>query len=318
MEGRPGVQGGARRPAPRLHRWADSAVPREAAVRAVRRGADLDEARGACAHRRAQDQQRHRPGVARDEARQEAHHRGDGSGPARRRDGRGVLPARPRVHRVHGSGRLRAPEAQLLPHDRDGSQGRPRAVGLAHAQGCSQRGPPRLGDQHPYDALHHRLGRGAASLPGHRARPAVSHRQRGARPDAQPDHGRDGAPHLHQRPRPPPGRRGGMRWRRIERHRHVLGVPQRHTPVQGGEERARANRRRRGGRRARPMATGRHRDGQARSDAHQRRRRCAARLAHLPAADQGRADQGDALHLGRARLPRRRPTACAAQVLGQG
>ena len=69
--------------AARLRRAAHAALSRRAPRR---RKSDLPEARRPLPHRRAQDQQRDRPGAHREAHGQAAHHRGDRRGPARRRD----------------------------------------------------------------------------------------------------------------------------------------------------------------------------------------------------------------------------------------
>ena len=81
---------------------ADAAVGGAAPRRGRRRRAHLPEARGPDAHRRAQDQQRARPGAARQAHGQDAHRRRDRRRPARRRQRHGLRAARPRVRRLHG------------------------------------------------------------------------------------------------------------------------------------------------------------------------------------------------------------------------
>ena len=51
-----------------------------------------------------------------------------------------------------------------------GAEVRARHVGLAHAEGCDERGAARLGRQCARHVLHHRLGGGPASLSRHGAR----------------------------------------------------------------------------------------------------------------------------------------------------
>ena len=80
-----------------------------------------------------------------------------------------------------------------------------------HAQGSGERGAPRLGRERAQHALHHRVGRGTASVPGARARPAARDRRRGAGPVR-------GA--ARRRPR----RRGRLRRRREQRDRDVHRV----------------------------------------------------------------------------------------------
>ena len=105
----------------------------------------------------------------------------------------------------------------------------PVALRRAHAQGRDERGDARLDGLLRDDALHHRLGRRAASVPDDGARFPVGDRPRDAPPDAPQG-------------RPPAGRGRRLRRRRQQRGGHVLPVRR----GQGG-----AADRRRGGR-ARP------------------------------------------------------------------
>ena len=112
----PGARRARRRPGrrrsaipPTRPSWTSSAAPTSGARRRSRsppRFAPgkraLPQARGPEPHRRAQDQQRARPGRARAAARQDADHRRDGRGPARRRDRDRVRAVRARVRRLHG------------------------------------------------------------------------------------------------------------------------------------------------------------------------------------------------------------------------
>ena len=97
-----------------------------------RRPPGLAQARGPEPHRRAQDQQRARPGAARPPHGQDADHRRDRRGPARRRDRHRVRAARPRVHRLHGHRGHAPPAAQRAAHGaarRDASSRSRRARG---------------------------------------------------------------------------------------------------------------------------------------------------------------------------------------------
>ena len=119
----------ARASAARLRRPADAALRGAALERVARRRADLPQARGPRPHRRAQDQQRARPGAAGAADGQAADHRRDRRRPARRRDRDGLRAARPRLRRLHGRGRHGAPVAERLPHAaarREGAPGRRR------------------------------------------------------------------------------------------------------------------------------------------------------------------------------------------------
>ena len=149
--------------------------------------AGLPQARGPQPHRRAQDQQRARPGAAGQAHGQDADHRRDRRGLARRRDRHRLRAARPGLLRLHGH-RGHAPPGAQRPADgparHDGRPGRRRR---AHAQGGGQRRDPRLGRQRRHDALRDRLLRRPRAVPGARARPAADHRRRGARADPGED-----------------------------------------------------------------------------------------------------------------------------------
>ena len=172
---RPGVRADARRPAARLRRPAEPAVPREGDLGAggSRR---LAEARGPEPHRRAQDQQRDRPGAAREADGQAARHRGDRRRAARRRRRDGQRAARPRVRRLHGHRGHAPPAAERRADAAARRAGRRRRGRRADAEGGGQRGHPRLGDELRDDALHHRIGGRAVAVPVARARPAARHR----------------------------------------------------------------------------------------------------------------------------------------------
>ena len=113
----------------------------------ARRRPDPAQARGPQPHRRPQDPQRARPGAADQADGQDPGDRRDRGRPARRRLGhRGGLP-RPRLHRLHGRGRHRAPGAQRRPDAAARRRGDPGQERLAHPQGRHQRGAARLGRQ---------------------------------------------------------------------------------------------------------------------------------------------------------------------------
>ena len=86
------------------------------------------------------------PGAPRQEDGQEAHHRRDRRGSARRRDRHRVRALRPRVHHLHGRRGHGEAEAQRLPSPPRRHR-EPRALRHLHPQGCNLRGHPRLGDQ---------------------------------------------------------------------------------------------------------------------------------------------------------------------------
>ena len=104
-----------RAPRARLRRPADAALPGRAAGRGRRRP-HLAQARGPEPHRRAQDQQRRRPGAARAAARQAPDRGRDRRRPARRRRRDRVRPLRPRLPRLHGRGGHPPPAAQRRAH----------------------------------------------------------------------------------------------------------------------------------------------------------------------------------------------------------
>ena len=153
---------------------------RRASHRASRRGQDLPQARGAEPHRRAQGQQRARPDPARPAHGQEAHHRRDRRGAARRRHRDPLRALRSRLRRLHGRGRRRAAEAERLPHEDARRRSRARAVGIEDPEGRHERGVARLGHQRRGHLLLHRHGRRSASLSGDGARFPMRHRR--ARP----------------------------------------------------------------------------------------------------------------------------------------
>ncbi len=162
---------------------ADAGVRSEAAVGGGRRRADLPQARGPDAHRRAQDQQRDRPGAARRAHGQAAHRRRDRRGAARRRVGDRLRAARPRVPRLHGRRGHGSPGAQRRPHAAARRRGAARRRRQQDAEGRDQRGDARLGHQRRRHLLPARLGARPASVPADGARVPVGDRQGGARAD---------------------------------------------------------------------------------------------------------------------------------------
>ena len=198
-----------------------AAVPRSEAAASPARGAassptvpPLPQARGPRPHRRAQDQQRARPGAAHPSPRQDPGHRRDRRRPARRRDGDGLRAARPAVRRLHGRRGHRAPGSQRPADARARRGGAQRDVRDGDAQGRGQRGDARLGHQRRDDPLRAGLGDGSAPVPDDRARPPATDRRRGGRPAARR---RGSAP----RPRP------RVRRRRLQRDRAAGAVHRR-------------------------------------------------------------------------------------------
>ena len=123
-----GVHRRARSLARRVRRPADAGDPRAPPQRRPRRRADLAEARGPAPHRRAQAEQRARPGAARAAHGQAPDHRRDRRGTARGRDRDGVRGARPRVRRVHGPRGHAPPGAQRLQDGSARRRGRARST----------------------------------------------------------------------------------------------------------------------------------------------------------------------------------------------
>ena len=126
--------------------------------RALRPGqAALPQARGSPPHRRAQAEQRARPGGARAAARQAADRRRDGRGPARCRHRDRLRPVRARVRRLHGLRGHAPPGAERRadgPARRRGAAGRVRDE---DPEGGDERGDPRLDHERRDDALPDRL-----------------------------------------------------------------------------------------------------------------------------------------------------------------
>ncbi len=171
-----GVHRRIRAAAATVRRAADAALRGAAALGGVRRRHDPAEARGPRAHRRAQDQQRARPGVAGPAHGQVAHRRRDRRRAARRRDRDRLRAARHAVRRLHGRGRHGAAGAQRVPHAHARRGGARRRLGIANAQGRDQRGDARLGRDRAGHLLPARVGTRAAPVPGDGARVPVGHR----------------------------------------------------------------------------------------------------------------------------------------------
>ena len=168
-----------------LRRPSVAGLSRGALVARAGRRADLAQARGPESHRRAQDQQRDRPGAARQAHGQAARHRGDRRRPARRghRDDRRAL--RHGMRRVHGLGGRQAPGAERVPHEPARRQSRAGRVRQQDAEGRAQRGDARLGHQRREHLLHHRHGGGPASVSDDGARLPARDRRRVRRADAR-------------------------------------------------------------------------------------------------------------------------------------
>ena len=127
---RSGVQGRAGTPAARLRRPPDAAGRGPPAGGRGQPGggprrAPVPQARGPVPHRRAQDQQLHRPGAARPAHGQDADHRRDRRRPARRGHRHRLRAVRAALRGLHGRGGRRAPGAQRVPHEAARRQGAP-------------------------------------------------------------------------------------------------------------------------------------------------------------------------------------------------
>ena len=130
----------------------------------LRRGADLPQARGPEPYRRAQDQQRDRPGAARAPHGQAARDRRDRRRHARRRGRHDRRALRHGVRRLHGRGRRQAADPERLPHEAARCDRGAGGERLEDPKGRTQRGHARLGDQRREHLLHHRHGRRPASV----------------------------------------------------------------------------------------------------------------------------------------------------------
>ena len=176
------------------------------------------QARGPQPHRRAQDQQRARPGAAHEADGQAAGDRRDRCRPARRRDRDRRRADGPRVHwstwaRSTPSGRRSTwrgcgCSAREVTPVKSGSRTLKDAMNEAFRDWVTNV------DTH---ALRHRLRRRPGAVPGDGARLRLGHRHRGARPVPRPARAA--------------ARRGPrLRRRRLERDGHLLGVHPRRRP----------------------------------------------------------------------------------------
>ena len=111
-------------------------LPRRAHQPRDRRRADLPQARGPQPHRRAQDQQRHRPGHAGAAHGQAAHHCRDRRRPARRGHRHHLRALRPGMRGLHGRRGRQAPKPQRLSHE---AAGRHRGAGRIRQQDAEGR-----------------------------------------------------------------------------------------------------------------------------------------------------------------------------------
>ena len=285
-----GVSRRARSAAHALRRASDAALRGDAGWprRAARRRADLPEARGPDPHRRAQDQQRARPGAARP-----AHGQDAASSPRPAPASTAWPPPPPARCSASSASSTWAPRTCAARRS------------TSSACSCSARRCARWtpGSRTLKDAINEamrdwvanvhrhllpaRLGARAASVPADGARVPVGDRPRGAAADARAG-------------RPAARRRRRLRRRRQQRHRHLRRLHRRSR---------RAADRRRGGRR----------DDRARTACRALRRRQhrrAAGHAHVRPAGRGRQHRADALDLRRARLRRGRPRARLAARAG--
>ena len=236
-------------------------------------------------HRRAQDQQRARPGAARQADGQAADHRRDRRRPARRRHRDRVRAARPRVRRLHGHRGHAPPEAQR--RSACGCSARPSCRVEAGARTLKEAVSAAIRDWVAnVGDTHYIIGScvGPAPYPGARARPAARHRRRGARAGAR---ARRAAARARDR----------LRRRRLERDRHLRRRSSTTPRSSSSASRPRAT----GietGRHGAPLTVGGR--GGVLHGAYSRDH-----------AGRGRPDPRGALDLGRPRLPRRRARARA-------
>ena len=156
-----------------------------AAGPSIRRRAGLSQARRPEPHRRAQDQQRDRPGVAREAHGQAARDRGDRRRAARRRTA--TVAARYGMECVvymgaedMGARRRTSIRMKLL-----GATVVPVESRLEDAQGRAERSDARLGHERREHVLHHRHRGGPASVSDDGARFPVGDRRRRQRADAR-------------------------------------------------------------------------------------------------------------------------------------
>eukprot|EP00166_Cyanidium_caldarium_P001484 ctg_1766.g542 len=277
-----GVPSGAAIALARVCRPPDAALLCGAAHCAPRPGgwirpADLSEAGGFAAHRSAQDQQRHRTGVAGAAHGQEAHHRRDRRRTARRGHGHRMRPLWFAVCGVHGRQGYGAAKAERVPHAPAGCRGATGAQRYRHPQGRVVGGDPRLGHLPAKDALRCGQRGWAAPVSSDGARLSGRHRRRGAPAGA-------GA----ARAEPPAGYPPGVRGRRQQRHGPL---PSFRGRAVGADDRSRGRRRRSA-----------HQE--ARGHAHQGHLRRAARRHVVRAARRVGPDPRAALHQCRIGLPR--------------
>ena len=275
---RPGFQAELRRAAARLRRAPVAALPARRLSEA-RRPRRLPQARGPQPHRRAQDQQRARPGPARQAHGQDADHRRDRRRPARRRDRDRVRAARARVRRLHGHRGHAPPEAQRERMELLGARVAPVDAGARTLKEATSARRSATGSRTSATTHYvHRLVRRPGAVPGARARPAARDRRRGARAAARAAAGR---------------------------------LPDRVIACVGGGSNAigifTRVRRRRGASRwsaSRPAGEGIDTRAPRRAADRRRPRRRPARLLLGDHAGRGRPDPRGALDLGRARLSR--------------
>jgi tryptophan synthase beta chain len=248
-----------------------------------RRRAHPAQARGPEPHRRAQDQQHHRPGHAGQAHGQDPDHRRDRRRPARRRQRHGGRAAGLECVVYMGATDIERQKINVFRMKLLGATVVPVTSRLEDAQGRAQRGDARLGDQRRRHLLHHRHRRRPAPVPDDGARLQRRGRPRGARADAR-------------RVRPPARRLVAC----VGGGSNAIGLfhpflNDRACAMVGAEAAGEG------------IASGRH----AASLAPAARR--AARQPHLRAVRRRRPDHRDPFGLGRPGLPRRRPRACLPQ-----
>ena len=147
-----------------------------------------------------------RPDPPRQAHGQDAHHRRNRRGPARRRHRHRRRDVRAEMRHLHGRGGLPAAGAERVSHENARRGSRAGARGPKDLEGSRQRSHARLGDEPPQHALHSRHGLRRASVSGDGAEFPAHHRRRGARADFGKGKASAGPAHR-------------LRRRRLERHR---------------------------------------------------------------------------------------------------
>ena len=161
---RSGVRRRVRVRAQALRRPAEPDLPRQALVGKARRRADLSQARGPEPHRRAQDQQHHRPGAACKRMGKKRVIAETGAG--QHGVATATVAARFGMECVvyMGSEDIKRQAQNVFRMKLLGAERGAGRIGLEDAEGRAERSDARLGDQCREHVLHHRHRRGTASV----------------------------------------------------------------------------------------------------------------------------------------------------------